>query len=236
MAQTSGWLTALGPGFITGASDDDPSGVATYAQAGARFGYGLVWTALLTFPLMASVQEIADRTALATGTGLGELAARKLSGIRPVLVGLLLALIAANALNIGADLTAVGSGMQLLQAGPSWLWAPVAGVAVTVLVVFGSFGVVSRIFRALALTLLAYVIVVFLSAPDALTVLRATVVPHLELSGAFFARGVIPGPAGKRATWPDRRRERWIRRGSTSSSASGVWRGSPTKRPTSWAA
>ncbi|MBV9665660.1 MAG: divalent metal cation transporter, partial [Actinobacteria bacterium] len=68
------YLRALGPGLITGASDDDPSGIATYAQAGAKVGFGLLWTALLTFPLMASIQEMCDRTALATGKGLGELA------------------------------------------------------------------------------------------------------------------------------------------------------------------
>src|SRR3979411_1823931 len=72
------YLRALGPGLVTGASDDDPSGIATYAQAGASFGFGLLWTALLTFPLMATVQEICDRTALATGKGLGELAVRRL--------------------------------------------------------------------------------------------------------------------------------------------------------------
>ena len=118
------YLRALGPGLVTGASDDDPSGIATYAQAGAQFGSGLLWTALLTFPLMASVQEICDRTALATGQGLGELAERRFPRwTRPVLVVLLGALVGANALNIAADLLAVGSGMSLLHAGPSWLWA-----------------------------------------------------------------------------------------------------------------
>ena len=72
-----GYLRALGPGLVTGASDDDPSGIATYAQAGASFGFGFLWTALLTFPLMAAVQEICDRTALATGKGLGELATER---------------------------------------------------------------------------------------------------------------------------------------------------------------
>ena len=73
-----GYLRALGPGLVTGASDDDPSGIATYAQAGSTFGFGLLWTSLLTLPLMATVQEICDRTALATGKGLGELATERL--------------------------------------------------------------------------------------------------------------------------------------------------------------
>jgi hypothetical protein len=112
-----GWrhyLRAIGPGLVTGASDDDPSGVATYSQAGAATGFGMLWTSLLTFPLMTAVQEICDRTALATGKGLGEpvttqwrsRTARTLTGV------LLVALIGANALNIAADLVAVGSGMD----------------------------------------------------------------------------------------------------------------------------
>ena len=75
-----GYLRALGPGLVTGASDDDPSGIATYAQAGSNFGFGLLWTALITFPLMAGVQEICDRTALATGKGLGQLATERFVG------------------------------------------------------------------------------------------------------------------------------------------------------------
>ena len=89
---------------MTGASDDDPSGIATDAQAGSSFGFGFLWTALLTFPLMAAVQEICDRTALATGKGLGELATERLGGkSRSVVIGLVGLLIVANALNISAD-------------------------------------------------------------------------------------------------------------------------------------
>ena len=75
------YIAALGPGLITGASDDDPSGIATYSQAGAKYGFGMLWAALLTFPLTAAVQEICDRTALATGQGLGELIARRFSRV-----------------------------------------------------------------------------------------------------------------------------------------------------------
>src|SRR4030081_3849841 len=122
------YLRALGPGLVTGASDDDPSGIATYSQAGAKFGYGLLWTSLLTLPLMSAVQEMCDRTALATGTGLGELTVKHFSrGWRRVLAVLLGALIIANALNIAADLAAVGSGMNLLGLGPSWVWGLIGG-------------------------------------------------------------------------------------------------------------
>jgi len=99
-----GYLRALGPGLVTGASDDDPSGIATYAQAGSSFGFSFLWTAVLTFPLMAAVQEICDRTALATGKGLGELATERLGGkSRSVVIGLVGLLIVANALNISTD-------------------------------------------------------------------------------------------------------------------------------------
>src|SRR5213075_2988084 len=95
------FFAQLGPGLVTGASDDDPSGIATYAQAGAKFGFGLLWTALLTFPLMAVVQEMCDRTALATGKGLGELAVKRFDRRwRVVLVVLIGALMLANGLNV----------------------------------------------------------------------------------------------------------------------------------------
>ena len=125
------YLRALGPGLVTGASDDDPSGIATYSQAGAKFGFGLLWLALLTLPLMAAVQEICDRTALATAKSLGELAAERFAKRgRVVIAVLLVALIGANALNIAADLAAIGEGLHLLHAGPPWLWALVAGAGI----------------------------------------------------------------------------------------------------------
>ena len=141
-----GWrqyLRALGPGLVTGASDDDPSGIATYSQAGAQFGLSFLWAALLTFPLMTAVQEICDRTALATGTGLGELAAKRFGRAgRSFLAVLLVALLVANTLNIAADLVAIGSGMQLLHLGPTWLWALLAGVFIVTLLVLNRPGFV----------------------------------------------------------------------------------------------
>ena len=107
---------------MTGASDDDPSGIATYAQAGAQFRFALLWLALVTLPLMSAVQEMCDRTALATGTGLGELAVKHFSrGWKRVLTVLVAVLIVANTLNVAADLVAVGSGMNLLGLGPTWV-------------------------------------------------------------------------------------------------------------------
>src|SRR5689334_3073111 len=100
------YVKAIGPGLVTGASDDDPSGVATYAQAGAQFQYGLLWTSLLTLPLMAAVQETCDRTALATGKSLGALADERFRRWRAGLGALMGFLIVANVLNIAADTSA----------------------------------------------------------------------------------------------------------------------------------
>src|SRR5205809_3564270 len=107
-----GWLQLLGPGLITGASDDDPSGIGTYAQVGSQFGYGLLWTAFFTFPLMSAVQELCSRIALQTGVGLGIALRRKFP---TWLVGFAIAgLLAANTFNLGADLGAVAAGGELL--------------------------------------------------------------------------------------------------------------------------
>lgn len=121
------YLRAMGPGLVSGASDDDLSELPPTPRR-AKHGLSFLWTALLTFPLMAAVQEICDRTALATGSGLGELTAQRFKRTgRSILFVLLVVLIIANALNIAADLVAVGSGMTLLKAGPTWLEALVAG-------------------------------------------------------------------------------------------------------------
>ncbi|MEA2283942.1 MAG: hypothetical protein QOK21_4549, partial [Solirubrobacteraceae bacterium] len=121
----------LGPGLVTGAADDDPSGIATYSQAGATYGNSMLWTVPLTLPLMMAVQEICERMALATGDSLGMLIRRKFSrGFRTAIGLLLAALIAANCLNLAADLNAIGQGMNLLHAGPAFIWSAVAGIAI----------------------------------------------------------------------------------------------------------
>jgi NRAMP (natural resistance-associated macrophage protein)-like metal ion transporter len=182
------YLRALGPGVVTGASDDDPSGVATYAQAGAQFKFALLWTALITLPLMTGVQEICDRTALATGQSLGALARKRFGRFGRATVGVLLfALFLANALNIAADLVAVGAGAHLLHAGPQSVWAVVAGAAITILVLTGSFDTIARVFKILCSALLAYVAVVFFAHVDWGQVALNTVVPHPTLSRDYIA-------------------------------------------------
>jgi len=178
----------LGPGLVTGASDDDPSGVATYAQAGAQFKFGLVWAALMTFPLMLGVQEICDRTALATGKSLGALARTRFGRAGRIVVGALLGiLLVANTLNIAADLVAIGAGANLLHAGPQTVWAVVSGISITILIMTGSFDTIARVFKVLCSALLAYVVVAFFAHVNWGTVATFTLIPHIELDKAYIA-------------------------------------------------
>jgi len=180
-----GWLQVLGPGLITGASDDDPSGIGTYSQVGSQFGYGLLWTALFTFPLMIAVQELCSRIALATGVGLGVSLRRKFPSW---LVGIaILGLLGANTFNIGADLGAVAAGGSLLSFGfihPLWLVIPVA-LLVLSLELFASYAAIFKIFKWLTLALFAYVITAFFAHPNILDVVKATFIPHIEFSKDF---------------------------------------------------
>lgn len=179
------FLRVLGPGVVTGAADDDPSGIATYSQAGATFGNGLLWTVPLSLPLMMGVQEICDRMTLATDDSLGRLIRRKFRrGVRVTIGVLIVALIAANCLNLAADLNAIGQGMQLLHAGPAWIWSIVAGLAILVTVIVGSFELIGKIFKWLCLVLLVYVAVLF-----------ATHVNWASVSGGLAGLQFTPTPA-----------------------------------------
>jgi Mn2+/Fe2+ NRAMP family transporter len=176
----------LGPGLITGASDDDPSGIGTYAQVGSQFGYGLLWTALFTFPLMAAVQELCARIALQTGVGLGVALRRKFPAW---LVGIaILGLLGANLFNVGADLGAIAAGGSLLSKGAIpllWLVVP-AALLIIAMELFATYATIFRIFKWLTLALFAYVLAAFFTHPQLLEVLRGTLVPHLELSRDFL--------------------------------------------------
>ncbi len=181
-----GLLQILGPGLVTGASDDDPSGIGTYSQVGAQFGYGMLWTALFTFPLMAAVQELCARIALQTGVGLATVLRRHF----PVwLVGISIGgLVVANTINVGADLGAVAAGLSLLSAGhvaPAWLVLPVAAAIVGMQFRL-AYATIFRIFKWLTLFLFAYVVTVFFAHPSLVTVVTATVVPHFELNRDFI--------------------------------------------------
>jgi Mn2+/Fe2+ NRAMP family transporter len=181
-----GFLQLLGPGLITGASDDDPSGIGTYSQVGAQFGFGLLWTAFFTFPLMAAVQEMCARIALQTGVGLGVTLRRKFP---TALVGIsIFALLAANIINLGADLGAVAAGGALLthDAVPAaWLIVPVTGIVLS-LQLFASYSLIFKTFKWLTLALFAYVVTAFVAHPRLLDVARASLVPHLEFKAPFI--------------------------------------------------
>jgi NRAMP (natural resistance-associated macrophage protein)-like metal ion transporter len=186
MGRLRNFLRVLGPGLITGASDDDPSGIGTYSQVGSQFGYGLLWTALFTFPLMSAVQELCARIALQTGQGLGASLRRKFPGW---LVGVaILGLLAANTINVGADLGAVAAGGALLSRGTIqtiWLVVPVATL-ILAMQVFSTYATIFKIFKWLTLALFAYVISAIFAHPRLRDVLPATFVPHVELSRQFM--------------------------------------------------
>src|SRR5947199_4496348 len=122
-----GLLALLGPCLITGASDDDPSGIATYSQAGAQFGYSMVWVMLFTWPLMAAIQEISARIGRVTGHGIaGNIRRHYPPWLLYPLVGLVLS---ANVINLGADLGAMGAGVKLLLGGPALVYVALFGIA-----------------------------------------------------------------------------------------------------------
>jgi len=181
-----GWLQLLGPGLITGASDDDPSGIGTYSQVGSRFGYSLLWTSLFTFPLMAAVQELCARVALHTGVGMATALRRRFP---TWLVGVcVVALFAANTINAGADLGAIAAGGSLLtrEAIPQvWLVAPV-GALVIGLQLFLTYGAIFKIFKWLTVALFAYVVTGVLVHPDLRQVVFSTLVPQLRFDRDYI--------------------------------------------------
>ena len=182
------WLLVrvLGPGLITGASDDDPSGIGTYAQVGSQFGYGLLWTALLTFPLMTAVQEMCARIGLHTGEGLGTSLRRRFP--QRVVLPAVIATAVANTINVGADLGAVAAGARLLWAAvPSFVYVLVAAALVLAFQVFSTYSRLSSIFKWLTLALLAYVGALVVIHPDAVHLVTGALVPHVELSAAWLA-------------------------------------------------
>src|ERR1700691_3692523 len=145
----------LGPGLITGASDDDPSGIATYAQAGAQFGYAMGWTLVLTYPLMCAIQMISAQIGRVTGRGLaGNLRRQYPAPVVYLLIGLLCI---ANTINIGADLGAMAAALRLLVEGPQLIYIALFAVVTILLEVFVRYSRYASILRCLVLSLLDYV-------------------------------------------------------------------------------
>ena len=174
----------LGPGFITGAADDDPSGIGTYAVAGAALGLATLWTALLTFPLMAAVQNVCARLGLVAGSGLAGILKRHYP--RWVLYPAVGLVLVANTVNLGADLGAIADAAHLVAGVPArWLVVPIA-IAIVAVQVFASYRVLERTFKVLTLALFAYVADAILVRPPLGETLRATFVPTLSLDREYL--------------------------------------------------
>ena len=174
----------LGPGLITGAADDDPSGIATYSSAGASFGFSMLWAAIFTIPLMSAVQLMCARIGLVSRRGLASVLRRHYSA--RLLWFACVLLLVANVVNIAADLAGMAEAIELLTGLPSlWLIAPVTAL-VLVLLAFGSYRVIVRIFKWLTLVLFAYVGAGFLARPDWLRVLENTLVPRVSFDQSYL--------------------------------------------------
>jgi NRAMP (natural resistance-associated macrophage protein)-like metal ion transporter len=174
----------LGPGLITGAADDDPSGISTYATAGAAFGYGLLWTAWVSLPLMSAVQLMCARIGLVSGRGLANVIRRYYP--RPVLWFACALLLAANVVNIAADLGGMAEAMELFtRVNSLWFHLPF-GALIIALLFFTSYRAMANIFKWLTLVLLAYVLAAFLARPNWLEVMRSSFWPRLNFSHDYL--------------------------------------------------
>jgi Mn2+/Fe2+ NRAMP family transporter len=178
------FVRTLGPGLITGASDDDPSGIGTYSQAGAQFGFGIGWTMLLTYPLMAAIQEISARIGRTTGRGIaGNLCRHYSNALLLPIVGLLSL---ANIINIGADLSAMADAARILIGGPAFLYVLVFASTSVIGIVFVRYDRYVTVLKWLTLSLFAYVAALFathLSWPEAIA---GALLPQITWSSAFF--------------------------------------------------
>jgi NRAMP (natural resistance-associated macrophage protein)-like metal ion transporter len=175
----------LGPGLITGAADDDPSGISTYSVAGAAYGYSGLWTALFSFPLMAAVQLMCARLGMVTGCGLA--AVIKARYPPPVLWFSCTLLIVANVFNIGADLGGMADALRMVTGIPSWIGTPLFAFLIIGLLFRTNYRTIARIFKWMTLALFAYVITAFLTRPDWVQVMRATFIPHVEWTRPYLA-------------------------------------------------
>jgi NRAMP (natural resistance-associated macrophage protein)-like metal ion transporter len=180
----SGFLKALGPGLVTGAADDDPSGIATYSQIGAQFGYTLGWTMLFSYPLMTAVQGLSAGIGAVSGSGLSKNLKRHYS---PWLAyGATALLFVANFINIGANLAAMGAALRLLAGGPQVLYALMFGIVCALVQVLVPYPAYVRVLKWLTLSLFAYVAVVLVVGVPWEQALEGILIPSVEMSGATF--------------------------------------------------
>ncbi|MEK6408378.1 MAG: divalent metal cation transporter [Acidobacteriota bacterium] len=179
------FFAELGPGLITGAADDDPSGISTYSVTGAAFGFAQLWTVFFAFPLMIAVQIMCARLGLVSGQGLAGVIRRRYP--KWVLLGACTLLVVANTVNIGADLGGMAEAMEMMTGLPSLIWLPVFAGLIVVLLIWSSYRHMARVFKWLTLVLFAYVAAAFMAHPKWSEVLRATFVPHVEWTASYIA-------------------------------------------------
>jgi NRAMP (natural resistance-associated macrophage protein)-like metal ion transporter len=174
----------IGPGFVTGAADDDPSGVATYSQTGSIFGFSQLWIALFSFPFMIVIQQMCGRIGMVTGKGLAGVIRTHYS--KPVLYLAVSLLVIANTINIGADLGAMATSAQMLLRLPFLFWLCLMTGVIIVLEVFVTYKTYSKILKYLALTLFAYVLTAFIVKPDWGIIAKNTVLPQIKFSKDYL--------------------------------------------------
>jgi NRAMP (natural resistance-associated macrophage protein)-like metal ion transporter len=177
------FLKLLGPGLVTGAADDDPSGIGTHSQVGAQFGYGLAWTFTLSFPLMVAIQQIAGEIGSVTGAGIARNLRRHYP--RPILWFMVLLLLIANVINLGADLGAMGAALALLMGGREALYTLLFGIVCIVLEVGLSYPRYAAILKWSTLSLFTYFAVVVVAHVPWPRALRSLVVPEPQLNSAY---------------------------------------------------
>jgi NRAMP (natural resistance-associated macrophage protein)-like metal ion transporter len=183
-----GWLRKtlkkFGPGLVTGAADDDPSGIATYSSVGAQFGYAMLWTMPLIYPFMAAIQEISARLGRVTGRGI----AGNIRGFYPtwILYVIVLLLLIANIINLGADIGAMGAAVELLVGGPILLYCVIFAFVSVLLQVFIPYKTYSAILKWLTLSLFAYVGTVFVVQIDWKETLQGTFLPNISLKREYL--------------------------------------------------
>ena len=180
---STSFLSRLGPGLVTGAADDDPSGIGTHSQVGAQFGYGLSWTFLFSFPLMVAIQEVAAEIGRVTGAGIARNMRRHYP--RPLLVLMVSLLLIANIVNLGADLAAMGAAVGLLIGGPIGLYTLLFGVFCIIVEVALSYERYAAVLKWATLSLFAYVAVVVVAQVPWGEALTSLVVPRIEWTGAY---------------------------------------------------
>ena len=184
MEKLKRFFKLLGPGFITGASDDDPSGIATYSQTGAQFGYTQLWTALFTFPFMVVAQEMCGRIGLVTGNGLSGVLRKHYA--KPILYTAVVIVLIANTINIGADLGAMAASAQLLLPVRFEILLLFMTAITLVLEIFVSYPTYAKILKYLTLSLFAYIFTVFIVKQDWNKIVISTFVPTLSFGKDYI--------------------------------------------------